>query len=142
MSEAKKPEMNEYIIVERTDAPLLVFCTPTDEVSRDLASVLSTLLISDLTESPSASHRKENIHSEGNLDEVLDTLMYVLRRDYAENKVDWDGEFEYRVYQSNHWPGSIEILTRLFSAEKPGSVLYGRVIRRASTSQYLMWVDD
>ena len=142
MTGSENSETNNYIIVERNDTPLLVFCNPTEKVSPELASILSTLPVSRLTESPGASHRKENIHTEGNLAEVLAVLMDVLQRDYTVNKAEWNGEFEYRVYRSNHWPGSIEVLTRLFSTAKPGSVSYGRVIRRTSPCQYLMWVDD
>lgn len=138
----EKMDKNSYIIVQRTDAPILVFKNPVNTLYAEFTAILSALPVSTEMESPDGCYCPENVHTDGRLSDVITALLEVLGRDYNTNTVEWEGEFEYLTYRSELWPSSIEIFTRLYSLKKPGAVLYGRVIRRQSLDRFLMWADD
>jgi hypothetical protein len=123
--------------------PLLSFERPGDDIRERLAALLAELPIEHFRENATGEFAPGNAAARGSLSAVLAALMADLDGDHRENQAksaEWDGGFDYRVFESIFIPGGAEVLTRLFYHSGDGQLYYGRAVQRIARDEYLLWI--
>src|SRR5690606_36265443 len=81
----------------------------------------------------------------GSLADVSRRLADTLRRDHEKHVAESDEvpyDFDYVILPRDGPVGTLLIQTRLFGPVVRGCVLYGSVVKRTGTDEYIAWIDE
>jgi hypothetical protein len=125
--------------VNENENEWLRFSRPTAAEFEKLSQLMHTLVPGNIK----ASKRKpKDAVARGGLALILKKTEVDLESDYAENLAESGNahyKFDYVVAGDSTDPSQLEILTRLYSPEKPGNMFYRRMVRRTGDDEYFLW---
>jgi hypothetical protein len=141
----RSPDETRYYMIPEDKRILLEFDRPDEKALRRLRNCLETATIVPPGRRPPHELAASASCVAGTLDNVMSRLKGRLEADSRENeaeRADWSGDFGYWVLEREAEPGDILIMTRLWCPAKPGTISYGRVVRRVGQEDYVLWVEE